>query len=191
MKFASYTDSEVGDAAHLVNALTPGSVGGRTIDLPAEPTARRRLAEAVVSAAVGRPRRVDRRSAEGIYAVAAELREVFRCAGIGDAAGAANRLNAMLVKYGAAPQLSCHDGEPWHLHFHSSTADEVSRWGASCATAVAVVLGNGDLERLGMCTARGCDRVYVDTSRNGSRRFCSTRCMTRVKVSAYRARQAG
>ncbi|WP_456236959.1 CGNR zinc finger domain-containing protein [Actinomadura physcomitrii] len=32
------------------------------------------------------------------------------------------------------------------------------------------------------------DRVYVDTSRNGKRRFCSTACQNRVKTAAFRAR---
>jgi hypothetical protein len=32
--------------------------------------------------------------------------------------------------------------------------------------------------------------VYVDTSRNGTRRFCSTSCQNRVKAAAFRARHA-
>lgn len=191
MNFGSYTDSEVAIAADLVNALTPGSFGGRPVAVPTEPAQRRGLVETVLSRAAGRPRRVDRREADGICELAAELRDVFKLAGSRDGSTAARRVNVMLTKYAAAPRLSCHDGEPWHLHFHSSTAGVVARWGATCATALAVVVGNGDLFRLGVCTAPSCDRVYVDTSRNGSRRFCSTQCMTRVKVSAYRARQAG
>jgi predicted RNA-binding Zn ribbon-like protein len=31
--------------------------------------------------------------------------------------------------------------------------------------------------------------VFLDTSRNGSRRFCSTPCQHRVKAAAYRARR--
>jgi predicted RNA-binding Zn ribbon-like protein len=30
--------------------------------------------------------------------------------------------------------------------------------------------------------------VYVDTSRNGTRRFCSTTCQNRVKTAAFRSR---
>ena len=63
-------------------------------------------------------------------------------------------------------------------------------WAAGCATGLAVVLG-GDLhDRLGVCTAPRCDRVYVDTSRNGTRRYCSTSCQNRVKTAAFRARLA-
>ena len=32
-------------------------------------------------------------------------------------------------------------------------------------------------------------RVYVDVSRNGRRRFCSTSCQNRVKTAAFRARK--
>jgi predicted RNA-binding Zn ribbon-like protein len=32
--------------------------------------------------------------------------------------------------------------------------------------------------------------VYVDVSRNGTRRFCSTACQNRVKAATYRRRRA-
>ena len=44
-------------------------------------------------------------------------------------------------------------------------------------------------QRLGVCSAEGCDDVYVDTSRNASRRYCSNTCASRSTVAAYRARQ--
>ncbi len=43
--------------------------------------------------------------------------------------------------------------------------------------------------RLGVCDAGGCDHVFVDTSPNQSRRYCSDRCSSRANVAAYRARQ--
>jgi predicted RNA-binding Zn ribbon-like protein len=61
-------------------------------------------------------------------------------------------------------------------------------WAAGCATGLAVVLGGSGADRLGVCTAPGCDRVFVDTSRNGTRRYCSTSCQNRVKTAAFRAR---
>jgi predicted RNA-binding Zn ribbon-like protein len=57
------------------------------------------------------------------------------------------------------------------------------------ATALATVLGTASIERLGICNAAGCDRIYVDISRNGTRRFCSTACQNRVKAAAFRARK--
>ena len=54
----------------------------------------------------------------------------------------------------------------------------------------APLLGSDLRGRIGVCTAPRCDRVYVDASRNGTRRFCSTSCQNRVKTAAFRARQA-
>jgi predicted RNA-binding Zn ribbon-like protein len=42
------------------------------------------------------------------------------------------------------------------------------------------------------CAAPDCDVVYLDTSRNGSRRWCSMeRCGARAKATAYYRRQRG
>jgi predicted RNA-binding Zn ribbon-like protein len=43
--------------------------------------------------------------------------------------------------------------------------------------------------RLGVCHASPCTHVFVDTSPNQSRRYCSDRCSSRANVAAYRARQ--
>jgi predicted RNA-binding Zn ribbon-like protein len=93
----------------------------------------------------------------------------------------------MLKATGAHPSLERHDGQAWHIHFHA--ADERSlagNWAAGYATGLAIVLGGEHFDRLGVCTAAHCDRVYVDVSRNGSKRFCSTACQNRVKAAAFR-----
>ena len=43
--------------------------------------------------------------------------------------------------------------------------------------------------RLGLCQAVKCENVFVDTSPNQSRRYCSDRCSSRANVAAFRARQ--
>jgi predicted RNA-binding Zn ribbon-like protein len=43
--------------------------------------------------------------------------------------------------------------------------------------------------RLGVCDASACEQVFVDTSPNSSRRYCSDRCSSRANVAAYRARR--
>ncbi len=126
---------------------------------------------------------------DGFVDVAAHLRPVFERCGAGDVDAAALLVNELLVRYRSAPELSRHDGEPWHLHFHSADAGLADGWGAGCATGLAIVLGMGDADRLGVCTAAPCDRVYVDVSRNANRRFCSPRCANRAAVSAFRSRR--
>jgi len=58
------------------------------------------------------------------------------------------------------------------------------------AVGLAYVLGSEYADRIGVCSAPDCDRVYVDVSRNGTKRFCSTACQNRVKAAAFRARRA-
>ena len=43
--------------------------------------------------------------------------------------------------------------------------------------------------RLGTCASTDCDRVFLDGSKNASRRFCSTTCQNRVKATAFRLRR--
>ncbi|WP_256987277.1 CGNR zinc finger domain-containing protein [Rhodococcoides fascians] len=43
--------------------------------------------------------------------------------------------------------------------------------------------------RLGECSAHRCNLVFVDTSRNGRRAYCSTRCANGDAVARHRRRQ--
>jgi predicted RNA-binding Zn ribbon-like protein len=122
--------------------------------------------------------------------VAAELRGVFEAVSTSAIDDAAARVNEMLIRTGARPELERHDGQSWHLHFHAADNSLPNGWAAGCATGLAVVLGGSHSDRLGVCTAPRCDRVYVDTSRNGTRRYCSTSCQNRVKTAVFRARMA-
>jgi predicted RNA-binding Zn ribbon-like protein len=182
-------DAVVIVAVRLANALTAGEARGR----PYQPPAGDDLRTAVTAALrAGRPqaREVTAAEAAEFERVAQSLRAVFDANAAGDADLAARSVNEMLAGTGARPMLDKHDGEPWHLHFHGRDDSVVTGWAAGCATGLAVVLGSELHGRLGVCTAQRCDRVFVDTSRNGTRRFCSTTCQNRVKAAAFRAKGA-
>ena len=183
MDFNSHTDSVVQVAVGLVNLLTPGSKRGRGYEPPEDEERTAAVAELLGSA--GGRRTPSWEEAASLSFVAAELRAVFAAGSADEAAGL---VNAMLSRTGARPALERHDGEPWHLHFHAADNSLVNGWAAGCATGLAVVLGSELYDRLGVCTAPRCDRVYVDVSRNGTRRYCSTSCQNRVKTAAFRAR---
>jgi predicted RNA-binding Zn ribbon-like protein len=189
VNFDSHMDAVVTVAVALVNALTPGEAHGRPYT-PPDGSARPGAVTAALRA--GRPdtREVTAAEAAEFGAVAGSLRAVFTALADGDTAAAAGRVNALLGQTGARPQLDSHDGEPWHLHVHAAHATLTTGWAAGCATGLAVVLGSTGRGRLGVCTAPHCDRVYVDTSRNGTRRFCSASCQSRVKAATFRARRA-
>jgi predicted RNA-binding Zn ribbon-like protein len=186
VEFNSHTDRVVQVAVGLVNLLTPGFSRGREYQ-PPEDSARTEAVSALLRAGGGRLDASWEEAASFCF-VAAELREVFAAAASGSVDSAADLVNGMLVRTGARPALERHDGKSWHLHFHAADDSLVNGWAAGCATGLAVVLGGELYDRLGVCTAPRCDRVYVDISRNGTRRFCSTSCQNRVKTAAFRAR---
>ena len=56
----------------------------------------------------------------------------------------------------------------------------------------AVELLSLDDGRLRLCEGPGCSLVFYDSSRPGTRRWCSTeRCGNRVNTTTYRRRRAG
>ncbi|TCO60936.1 CGNR zinc finger domain-containing protein [Actinocrispum wychmicini] len=96
-------------------------------------------------------------------------------------------VNGLLRDTASRPFISRHDGRAPHIHYAPEDADQVTRTRAFTAAGIAHVLAM-DPARLGRCANDGCDTAYVDTSRNGRRRFCSTRCATRVHVADHRSR---
>lgn len=191
MNFDSYTDLGMEAAAELVNRLTPGFDRGHPHPLPTAPLPRREKAASAEAAIWGAAGTISGADAESFFSLAQELREVFQSAADGDVERVAPLVNDLLRRYHAAPQLARHDGEGWHLHFHSQEkeAGRARARGATCAIALAIVIGSGGVGRLGVCRADRCDRVFVDTSRNGSRRFCCSSCLSRQKVAAFRTRK--
>lgn len=186
MDFASYMDDTVLVASSLVNHLTPGVDGTRPYGVPDDAKGRRARARQV---AVLAGHRLNEGELGAFVTLAASLRMVFEHCGRHDVDAAAEAVNALIADYRSVPTLIRHDGESWHLHFHSRHAGFAEGWGAGCASGLALAIGGGEASRLGVCTAAPCDRVFVDASRNGSRRFCSPRCTTRAGVAAHRARQ--
>ena len=189
MNFNSHTDVVIRVAVQLVNLLTPGEDRGRRYQ-PREGDERTAAVAAVLRESGGRGREPTWEEAAELCFVAAELRGVFEAVSAGSIDEAARQVNSLLIRTGARPELERHDGQSWHLHFHAADNSLPNGWAAGCATGLAVVLGGSRYDRLGVCTAPRCDRVYVDTSRNGTRRFCSTSCQNRVKTAAFRARSA-
>lgn len=106
-------------------------------------------------------------------------------------AEAVDELNALLRDHPIHPFVSGHEGGNWHLHLA-----EDDRSPGELLVAIAVVglttwLLDVGMDRRGQCTedGHGCQDVFVDTSRNHSRRYCSTTCSNRANVAAHRARK--
>ena len=164
-------------AVDLVNSRVNG---GET--LPDLARLRAFLAEHEVSG----PRYVTADDLEEVHALRPRLRAVWTAR---DMRTAAAVVNGMVAEAGALPQLTDHDGHDWHLHFTAVQARVASRLGADAGMALVEVLREDGLARLRTCEAPECEAVFVDLSRNRSRRYCDTgNCGNRMHVAAYRAR---
>jgi predicted RNA-binding Zn ribbon-like protein len=112
------------------------------------------------------------------------------CAG-GDGAAATGLLNALLAETGAVPQIVAHDGRGPHMHVSRPAAPMADRIAAHVAMGLAELVVAGETDRVRSCASPACRDVFVDLSRNRSRRYCDSRtCGNRLHVAAYRARRA-
>jgi predicted RNA-binding Zn ribbon-like protein len=102
----------------------------------------------------------------------------------------AERVNQLLRTYNVRPYLTNDVGQPYHLHFHGAGETVVEWLGGEYATVLALIIDGYGEDRFGVCEAQKCDAVYIDTTRNGSRRYCSAACTARAKVAAYRERRS-
>lgn len=106
-----------------------------------------------------------------------------------DKDAAVDIVNRVLRESNALPQLVKHDQLDYHIHAVPTDAPLAERMAVEAAMAMADVIRSGELGRLQVCAAEDCRDVYIDLSKNRSRRFCSTSCGNRANVAAYRARR--
>ncbi|MGK5550062.1 CGNR zinc finger domain-containing protein [Actinomadura kijaniata] len=122
---------------------------------------------------------------ERLAALATGLRAALLA---GKPADQAAHINDLIRRYGARPYLVEDVGQPFHLHFHGSGDTWVEALGGEFATALALIVDGYGPGRFGQCQAHRCEAVYIDLTRNGSRRYCSAACTARAKTAAYRTR---
>ena len=108
----------------------------------------------------------------------------------GDEEGAIAQINALLSQAGASPQIVAHDGRGPHLHVSRPSSPLADRMAAHFAMGLAWLVVAGERRRIRSCESPTCRDVFVDLSRNRSRRYCDSRtCGNRLHVAAYRARK--
>jgi predicted RNA-binding Zn ribbon-like protein len=117
------------------------------------------------------------------------LREIFELGTGHRDTEAVNALNALLEAHPVQPRISGHDAADWHMHVTSRGASVSAEYLAGAVWGLAVWLCEFGSARFGVCADERCGNVYLDTSSNCCRRFCSERCATRSHVAAHRARK--
>jgi hypothetical protein len=118
-----------------------------------------------------------------------ELRPVFEASAAGDVRGVIDGLNELMVRHPVTPRISDHDPDDLHLHVATKSASVAELLVGESLLGLATLVCDLGPSRLGVCQATPCTNVFVDTSPNQSRRYCSDRCSSRANVAAYRARQ--
>ncbi len=132
---------------------------------------------------------VTERDAPTLRTFARTLRGAFDAAAAGDTAREIEVINTLLAKHRVTPMISDHSGDGLHLHIANRSASVADLVMGEVLLGLATVVVDLGPDRLGVCADAKCDRVFVDSSGNHSRRYCSERCATRANVAAHRARK--
>ncbi|WP_246850084.1 CGNR zinc finger domain-containing protein [Nocardioides xinjiangensis] len=124
-----------------------------------------------------------------LHAFRAELRPVFEASDADDVPSVVRTLNDLLAGHPVTPMISDHDPDDLHMHVANRAASVAELLIGEALMGLATLVCDLGATRLGICSAARCDHVFVDTSPNQSRRYCSDRCSSRANVAAFRARQ--
>ncbi len=101
-------------------------------------------------------------------------------------------LNPLLGQTGVTVQLQEDEADQVYLQFNPVIEPTLlQRLAFDCAMGITTILQEHGVDRMRACAAEPCRDVFVDTSKNKTRRFCSDRCANRYNVAAYRDRQKG
>jgi predicted RNA-binding Zn ribbon-like protein len=180
MVFIRDTEQSLKAAVYLVNTL-PGHDDGDTLQTTADFEAYLR-----VNPYTGTIRR-DEQELAAVRDIRPRLRRLWDV----DREGAVPLVNEMLRDGHALPRLVIHDDYDWHIHATSDDAPLATRILVEAAMAFVDVIRSDEYDRVRVCSADDCDSVYIDYSRNGSKRYCDTgNCGNRMNVNAYRERKA-
>jgi predicted RNA-binding Zn ribbon-like protein len=118
-----------------------------------------------------------------------DLRAVFDAAGAGRSAEAVGTLNRLLEQHRPQPSISGHDDSDWHLHVADDRGPVATEFATGAVMGLTMAFLDLGPERFGTCADPRCRGVFLDVSRNRSRRYCSDRCASRANVAAHRQRQ--
>ena len=126
---------------------------------------------------------------DGLRDFQAELRPVFEASDASQSKAVIDGLNELMASHPITPMISDHDPANLHMHVANRASSVADLLIAEALLGLANLVCDLGPNRLGVCHAPPCRNVYVDTSPNQSRRYCSDRCSSRANVAAYRARQ--
>jgi predicted RNA-binding Zn ribbon-like protein len=179
MIFTDDTESALGFVAALADTVPEASESGDD-----ELTSAVQLRAILDAWGYSGRRDGDTRELEEVRAARTRLRDLWNL----DRDDAVTEVNAILAEANALPRLVRHDDLDWHIHATSLESPLAERILVEAAMALVDVIRADQMDRLQTCAADDCEGLYLDVSKNASRRFCSTRCGNRIAARAHRAR---
>jgi predicted RNA-binding Zn ribbon-like protein len=117
--------------------------------------------------------------------VRSRIRRAFQAEGEAEAVA---ELNTLARRAGAVPQLEPKNGG-WIFRYGVGRRTIAQELGGRSAVALLEVIEQDGWDRFGLCAAAPCYCVYVDRSRNRSRRYCCGLCADRATQAAARRRR--
>jgi predicted RNA-binding Zn ribbon-like protein len=126
---------------------------------------------------------------EQVRVLREELRECWTAPTVAEAI---EKLNPLLNQAAVKVKLTCDSTDQLQVQFVAQSGLAlVQQLAFEGAMGIIGLLQEHGHERLRACVSSPCQDVFVDTSRNKSRRFCSERCANRYNIAAFRERQKG
>ncbi len=95
-------------------------------------------------------------------------------------------LNSLLADAALTPEIDTTGVLRWVTRHERAAA----LLGAGCASTLLDAVQRHGWSRLGTCDCDDCVDVYLDEHGRTPRRYCSTVCLNRARVRAYRSRKA-
>ena len=178
MDYGSYTDASVRLMIELANSHHPRQDPPERLPDTAAVTGflrRHRM--------LG-PNTVSQRDVTELHQLRARIRRVFEAS---SEAAAIAELNRLLADAGITPWIA-RTPAGREIFFAPQDAPLARRVTCDAGLGLAMMMTD-HAERLKICAAADCANVFVDESRNRSRRWCSARCSGRINVAAFRTRK--
>ena len=136
---------------------------------------------------VGRPeaaRGARQRDLLEVRELRVRLRSVFVAQDVGEAAGV---LNELARETAAVPRLE-DVGGTWRIRFGPTERSVAAHLGATAAAALIDIVRAHGLTRFGTCSGPPCTGVFVDATKNRSKRYCCHWCADREAQRRHRAK---
>jgi predicted RNA-binding Zn ribbon-like protein len=106
-----------------------------------------------------------------------------------NAAGLVARLNAIIAEVITGAEVVARADRAWTLALRPRPQRRLDeRLAAIVVGELVDLVSTVGPERIRTCNAAPCREIFVDTSRNGRRRYCSRRCANRLNATRHRRR---